>query len=222
MTEADTRTAYDAVAALYADLFGDVGGHHPLDRALIAGFAELAGDPVADLGCGPGHLTAHLSALGRTAFGLDLSPAMIALARRAHPALRFEEGSLTALALPDGSVGGALVWYSTIHTPPGLLPDVLAEVHRVLAPGGRLLFGFYESPDTVRPFDHKVTRAYRWPLGRLAGLLEQAGLAVEARASREPVETERFGQGRLLARKPPAPRPPAPGPPGPRPPGRAQ
>ncbi|WP_067451921.1 class I SAM-dependent methyltransferase [Actinomadura macra] len=205
MTEADTRTAYDAVADLYAELFGDARKSHPLDRGLIAAFAELAGDPVADLGCGPGHLTAHLTALGRTAFGIDLSPAMITLARRAHPALRFDEGSMTALDLPDGSLGGVLAWYSTIHTPPERLPDVLAEIHRVLAPGGRLLLGTFASPDILRPFDHKVTLAYRWPLDHLAGLLEQAGLVVDARASREPAETERFGQGCLLARKPAAP-----------------
>ena len=52
---------------------------------------------MADLGCGPGHLSAHLSSLGLAAFGVDLSPAMIELARAAHPELRFEVGSMDAL-----------------------------------------------------------------------------------------------------------------------------
>ena len=48
--------------------------------------------PVADVGCGPGHVTAHLNKLGVDAFGIDLSPAMLDLARRDHPGLRFEVG----------------------------------------------------------------------------------------------------------------------------------
>lgn len=54
--------------------------------------------PVADLGCGPGKVTAHLAELGVPAFGVDLSPKMIELARQAHPGLHFEVGSMTSLA----------------------------------------------------------------------------------------------------------------------------
>jgi trans-aconitate methyltransferase len=55
------------------------------------------GGLVADLGCGPGRITAHLRDLGLDAFGLDLSPAMIGLARSEHPSLRFEVGPMDAL-----------------------------------------------------------------------------------------------------------------------------
>ncbi|WP_425329362.1 methyltransferase domain-containing protein [Streptomyces inhibens] len=90
MTEPDflrtTRTFYDAVATDYADRFRDALAARPLDRAVLAGFAELvrAADagPVADLGCGPGRVTAHLDALGLSVFGIDLSPQMVAFARR--------------------------------------------------------------------------------------------------------------------------------------------
>jgi trans-aconitate methyltransferase len=47
------------------------------------------------VGCGPGHVTAHLRKLGLDTFGIDLSPAMIDVARREHPELRFEVGSMT-------------------------------------------------------------------------------------------------------------------------------
>ncbi|MFZ0120625.1 MAG: class I SAM-dependent methyltransferase [Pseudonocardiaceae bacterium] len=43
--------------------------------------------PVADLGCGPGRLTAHLHSLGLSLLGVDLSPSMVALARRTYPDL---------------------------------------------------------------------------------------------------------------------------------------
>jgi SAM-dependent methyltransferase len=213
MTEPDflraTRAAYDAAAIAYAERFRTVLEAKPFDRAMLAAFAELvraaAAGPVADLGCGPGHITAHLHSLGLAAFGVDLSPAMIALARQAYPGLRFDEGSMTALNLADGALGGIVACYSTIHTPPERLPGVFAEFHRVLAPGGHLLLAFYagdEGGHQAQAFDHKVSPAYRWPPGRVAGLLREAGLAEVARLVREPDETERFQQACLLARKP--------------------
>lgn len=206
MTEATVMSAYDAVADLYASLFSDMLATLPLERALLTAFADLVkaggAGPVADIGCGPGHLTAHLRSLGLTAFGVDLSSEMIAIARRAHPDLRFDEGSMTALDLPDGELGGILAHFSTIHTPPGDLPAVLTEFHRVLAPGGHLLLGFFPGDDPEpQAFDHKVTVAYRWSPDRLAALLRDAGLAEIGRLRREPREGERFRAGHLLVRK---------------------
>jgi SAM-dependent methyltransferase len=206
-TAQDTRAAYDAVADLYAELFSDVLESLPLERGLLAAFAELVraddAGPVADIGCGPGHVTAHLHALGLTAFGIDLSPAMIAIARRTHPDLRFDEGSMTDLDLAGGSLGGILASYSTIHAPPHRVPAVFAEFHRVLAPGGHLLLGFFAGDDPQpREFDHKVALAYRWSPDSLADLLRRAGFADVARLVREPREGERFQQAHLLVRKP--------------------
>ncbi|KAA2258032.1 class I SAM-dependent methyltransferase [Solihabitans fulvus] len=203
----ETRAAYDAVASLYAELFSDVLEVLPLERALLAVFAELVqahdAGPVADIGCGPGHVTAHLHGLGPTTFGIDLSSEMVALARRANPDLRFDEGSMTALDLDDGVLGGILALYSVIHTRPEQLPVVLAEFRRVLAPGGHLLLGFFAGDDPLpQEFDHKVSLAYRWSPDRLAELLRQAGFVEVARLLREPREGERFQQAHLLVRKP--------------------
>jgi SAM-dependent methyltransferase len=203
----DTRAAYDAVASLYAERFSNALETRPIERALLAAFAELvqAHDtgPVADIGCGPGHVTAHLHALGPTTFGIDLSSAMVALARRAHPDLRFDEGSMTALDLADGVLGGILALYSVIHTQPQQLPVVFTEFQRVLAPGGHLLLGFFAGDDPLpQEFDHKVSLAYRWSPDSLAELLRQAGFIEVARLLREPHEDERFQQAHLLVHKP--------------------
>lgn len=204
-----TRTAYDAIAGLYADLFRNALDEAPLDRAIIGAFADLVrpgGGQVADLGCGPGPNTAYLNSLGVPAFGIDLSPAMIELAREEFPDLRFEEGSMTALDLADGAVGGVLAWYSIIHLPPEELPTVFAEFGRVLAPGGHLLLGFFttddDAPHPTEPFDHKVTTAYRLSIDHVADLARGAGLVELARMRREPGESERFLHGRLLVRRP--------------------
>jgi SAM-dependent methyltransferase len=206
----DTRASYDSVAADYAERFqGELAGK-PLDRALFAVFAELvqaAAGPVADIGCGPGHVAAYLHDLGLNAFGIDLSPEMIAVARRSYPGLRFDEGSMTALNLPDGHLGGLVAMYSIIHIPPDQLPTVFAEFHRVLASGGYLLLAFQagdERRHVTEAFGRPVrVDAYRLPPDRVAELLTQAGLDLFAQLLREPHEGfETDQRAYLLARKP--------------------
>lgn len=144
---ADTRTSYDTVAASYAEYVRASLDREPYLRAMLALFAELVlaegGGPVADVGCGAGHITGHLGALGVDAFGIDLSPAMIDLARRDHPELRFEVGSMTDLDLADSSVAGLLAFWSLIHVPDSEVPTVLRQFWRVLRRGGLLLLGFH-------------------------------------------------------------------------------
>lgn len=117
-----TRAYYDTVAEGYAERVKGAFARDVWGRAMLGGFAEEVradgGLPVADLGCGPGHVTAHLDGLGVRAFGMDLSPRMVDVARRAHPGLRFEVGSMSALDLPDGELGGVVAWWSILHTPP--------------------------------------------------------------------------------------------------------
>ncbi|MGW2675709.1 class I SAM-dependent methyltransferase [Streptomyces sp. NPDC001436] len=125
----------------------------PLDRALLdafAAFARGAGGAVADLGCGPGLVTAYLARRGLRAFGVDLSPAMVAVARRTYPGLRFEVGRTAALDVADGALGGVVSWYGTDRLPPEELPEVCAEFARVLAPGGHALVAF--EAGAGRPF----------------------------------------------------------------------
>ncbi|MEW2417236.1 class I SAM-dependent methyltransferase [Streptomyces sp. NPDC046866] len=200
-----TRAAYDGVVELYASLFADRLETRPFARAMVAAFAELvraSGNPLtADVGCGPGHLTAMLGDLGLDAFGLDLSPAMVEHARRAHPALRFDEARMEALPVEDRALGGVLAHYSMIHTPPAELPALLAEQVRVLAPGGLLLVSFFatDGAEPVR-FDHKVTPAYSWPVDRFAALLAAAGLVPFARLLHDPASERGFLDAHVLAR----------------------
>ncbi|MGA5580239.1 class I SAM-dependent DNA methyltransferase [Streptomyces thermodiastaticus] len=210
-----TRAFYDAIAEDYAEHFrGDLEAR-PLERAVLTAFAEQIasdglGGEVADLGCGPGRVTALLHRLGLPVFGVDLSASMLAVARRENPHLRFEQGSILELDLPDGVLAGALSWYSSIHTPEDRLPGLFAEFHRVLAPGGRLLVAFQagEAPLRLeRPFGRPVTLDFqRRRPEHIEALLTAAGFAVQARLVREPDETlgETAPQAFLTARKPPA------------------
>jgi SAM-dependent methyltransferase len=175
-----TRRAYDAVAVDYAALLRTSLAESPLDRALLNVLAELVladgGGMVGDLGCGPGRVTAYLHERGLDAFGVDLSPGMVAVARESHPHLRFEVGSLDHLDLEDGSLAGAVVWYSLIHTPPEHQPRAFAELRRVLAPGGHLLLACTRGRSASRrATSRRRRRASCWQAGRRAGLRERGG-----------------------------------------------
>jgi SAM-dependent methyltransferase len=201
-----TRHAYDTVAADYARRLTALEAERPQELAFLAAFAEAVDQGrVGDLGCGTGRITAHLAGQGIDVFGLDLSPGMIAEARRRHPKLPFAVASLTALPLAGGSLGGALAWYSIVHTPPAVLPSILAELHRVLAPGGHLLLAF-QAGGTSRHADtaygHPVPLDWHLPdPDRLAADLAALGMPVTDRLVREPVAPERAPQACLLARK---------------------
>ncbi|WP_433179233.1 class I SAM-dependent DNA methyltransferase [Actinoallomurus sp. CA-150999] len=187
----------------------------PLDRAMLSTFADLVraegtGRPIADLGAGPGHVTAHLDALGLDVYGVDLSPAMVTLARRTHPHLRFVEGTMTALDVADEALGGIVAWYSVIHIPTERLPELFAEFHRALAPGGHILLVFQTGDEPLhlaRAFGHDVSLVFhRWPIDRVSDLLRQAGFTEVARMTREPTgATEKVRRGYVLAVKPAGP-----------------
>lgn len=205
-----TRLAYDTVAADYAEVLRPALAAQPYDRAMLGIFAELirlaGGGPVADVGCGPGHVTSHLQSLGLDVYGIDLSPVMVAQARRAYPDIRFGRGSMLSLDLNDSALAGVVGWYSIIHTPPELLPAVFAEFHRVLRTGGLLLLAFQvgdASPlHLERAYGHDISvEAYRLPPDLVADLLSAAGFAVDGTLVREPAKSEGVPQAYLLAVK---------------------
>jgi ubiquinone/menaquinone biosynthesis C-methylase UbiE len=215
VTEPDyvsTQAVYDATAERYAQLVGtelSAAFEGPVDRALLAAFVEFVGvtaGPVADVGCGPGRVAAFLAARGLDVVGVDVSQAMLTVARDAHPGIRFEEGRLTALPFPDGSLGGAVCWYSIIHTPSEHLDQVFAELKRVLRGDGHLLLAFQAGDgECVRRGDAYGTGIpltnYRHFPDEVARSLIAAGLQVHARAVREPeLDHESTPQAFILAR----------------------
>ncbi|MEW9528632.1 class I SAM-dependent methyltransferase [Microbispora sp. NPDC049125] len=207
-----TRESYDAIAVHHPGGIGPDLEGKPLDRALLAVFAEwvrAAGNgPVADVGCGEGGITRALHDLRVDAFGVDLSPEMVALARRRHPDLRFEVGSMLALDIPDGSLSGVLACYSIIHVPWERRPEVFAEFHRVLAPGGHLMLIFQVGDDRGHRDELDGLEIsldwYRQRPDEVADLLDEAGFEARVSMVRAPEPgVEKVPQGYLLVRKPP-------------------
>jgi len=143
-----TRAGHDALAEQYGELSRAALDAAPLDRALLGAFAGLVrtdhpGPLVLDVGCGPGTVAGHLThRLGVPARGLDLSPAMVERARRAHPGIALDVGEMGAIGLADASVAGLVAWYSLIHVPAGRRQGVVHEFARVLRSGGHALLAF--------------------------------------------------------------------------------
>jgi SAM-dependent methyltransferase len=166
--------AYGAIADRYVELFASTAEVHPDDLDLIDRHLTIRPGAVLDVGCGPGHLTAHLRSRGVDVSGIDLVPEFIDHARTTDPDGSYELGSLHRLPVPDGALAGMLAFYSLIHVPPMELDAALGELRRAMAAGGTLVAGFFDG-DEVAAFDHKVTTAYRWPADELSARLTHAG-----------------------------------------------
>jgi SAM-dependent methyltransferase len=151
----------------------------------------------------------QISAVGLDVIGVDVSAAMVAAARNAHPAIEFEQGQLMALPMADASLAGAVCWYSIIYTPPEHLDDVCLELSRVLAPGGYLLLAFQAGQgEGVHHADAHGTNlpltSYRHDPDIVVRSLDGSGLKVHLRAVREPQFThESSPQAFIIARAEP-------------------
>jgi demethylmenaquinone methyltransferase/2-methoxy-6-polyprenyl-1,4-benzoquinol methylase len=162
---------FDRIARVY-DRMNSVmtaGMHHRWrERA-----AELAGvgpgSTALDVATGTGDLAVALARRGAEVTGMDFAPAMLDLARKKAPGLRFEEGDALSLAYDDASFDAATVGFGARNFAD--LDRGLAEMARVVRPGGRVVVLEITTPQ--KPplswffrawFDHAVPA-----LGRLAG-----------------------------------------------------
>ncbi len=183
VSAAEVSTAYGRMADQYVELFASTDSVHPDDLAMIGRHLVERSGVVLDVGCGPGHLTGHLGALGVDVVAIDLVPVFIDHARSAHPDGSYLQASMRHLPLPDAACGGILAWYSLIHLGPDEFDDVLIELRRVLRAGGRLVVGCFVG-DEAAAFDHAVVTAHTWPVDELAARLEGAGFVEVERLQR--------------------------------------
>jgi SAM-dependent methyltransferase len=188
----DVEASYDRVAGEYARRIAGELAHKPLDRELLDRFAARVrgAGPVADVGCGPGHVARYLAGRGVEAFGIDLSPGMVEQARALHPELTFRVGDVTALDAPDGAWAGAVVYYSLLHLARPAVVPALRGLARALRPGAPLFVAFHVGAGTLHLdewWGHPVRLDFVFfRVGEMTGYLRQAGFLVEEVTEREP------------------------------------
>jgi SAM-dependent methyltransferase len=123
--------------------------------------ADLSGKRVLEVGCGHGggasYLTRTLHPASYT--GLDLNAAGIAFCRKKHnlPGLDFARGDAENLPFPDQSFDAVINIESSNHYP--RLSRFLAEVARVLRPGGHFLYADSQPPDGIAAWDAALADA---------------------------------------------------------------
>jgi SAM-dependent methyltransferase len=138
--------------------------------------------------------------------GIDLSPQMIEEARRLNPELEFKVGDMRKLSLPDASFVGVIAFYSIVHLAPDELPAIMAELRRVLMPGGLILVAFHIGRDVVHVdelFGEPVNLDFRFYVpADVIDALRATGLVVIEQVEREPYPGAEFPSRRcyLLAR----------------------
>ncbi|MCR1784695.1 DUF480 domain-containing protein [Nocardioides carbamazepini] len=195
--DAKVRASYAAVATAYAEALTGELDALPFERWLLDRVAAHAGtDPVVEVGCGPGHVTAYLAEAGADATGLDLTPEMVAQARERYPDGVYEVGDLRTLMRPVNGSGWAAVlgWYSLIHLAASELPRAVEALTRPMRPGGLLVLALHAGAevrhhDTWFDLEIDLDVVFHEPADVVA-LVEQAGL----------VDVEWYRRGPALAR----------------------
>jgi ubiquinone/menaquinone biosynthesis C-methylase UbiE len=192
-TDAATRAAWDAIAQQYGVLLPDMSVETPLDRAVLAAYAEMLADDrsgiVAEVGCGTGRVTRHLRDAGLQMVGFDLSPQMVAAATSAHADLPFAAAHAAALPVRSAVLRGLVAWYSIINTPPASLPSMFAEFARVTRPGALVLIAFQsgegQEVERTTSYGLSVTLTYyRHSAEATADALTAAGFNLYASVTR--------------------------------------
>ncbi|KVG66235.1 class I SAM-dependent methyltransferase [Burkholderia pseudomultivorans] len=136
MVDRPTLDAYDAHAAQFAQDWLDQAPPDDMYALLEQYFSP---GPTADVGCGAGRDTAWLTERGFDARGYDASAALLDEARRHHPALRFEQAALPALAgVPSGAFRNVLCETVVMHLEPADAVAAATRLAELLMPGGTL------------------------------------------------------------------------------------
>ena len=117
-----------------------------------------------DLGCASGVQSKVLSDLGFEVVGLDLSPRMVAQAKKRAPNAKFVVGDMTNMNFANGVFDGVYARASFLHIPIKIIPKVLKSVHQILKDNGILYLavkeGEGEKEITDRRHGQKVTRFF--------------------------------------------------------------
>ena len=150
------RAGWESIPQAYQDAFGTLTTQAigPLLDAARVG----PGVHLLDVATGPGYVAAAAAGRGASVTGIDFSAAMLAEARRHHPAIDFQAGDAAALPFADASFDAVVMSFGLLHL---AHPDqALAEARRVLRPGGRIGFTVWARPEQAVGFDI-VLRAIR-------------------------------------------------------------
>ncbi|HEV3141397.1 MAG TPA: class I SAM-dependent methyltransferase, partial [Vicinamibacterales bacterium] len=142
------RAGWERAAEFYGDAFGALTVQTA--DALLDAANGRAGARTLDVACGPGFIAAAAAARGADVTGLDFSAAMIAEARRRHPAIAFREGDAESLPFDDRSFDAVVMNFGLLHL---ARPETaIADARRVLRADGRYALTIWAGPERAVGF----------------------------------------------------------------------
>lgn len=209
-----TRAAWEEQAGGWIEWARAPGLDHTFWGFNLPALLELVPPPgrlTLDVGCGEGRVARELIRRGHTVVGVEGSEALAAAARAAEPSFEVHVGDAQRMPLADAAADLAVASMSLLNI--DAMPEAVAEVARVLEPGGRFCFSLVHPHNSAKPLgDHPDAGSYfaeygyaeqrgrdgremtfhdiHRPLSAYAGALERAGMPIEA--LREPVPGEAY------------------------------
>jgi SAM-dependent methyltransferase len=139
-------TGWEGRAADYDSFFAPVTERavEPLLDAAGVG----AGSRVLDVATGPGYVAARAAERGAAAIGIDVAESMVAFARHRYPEVDFRRAEAEVLPFTDGFFDSAVGNFAILHL--GRPERAVAELARVLVPGGRVALTTWDLPERTR------------------------------------------------------------------------
>lgn len=135
---------YARFAALYDPVIGPF--LRPIHKGMLSALSAHHCHKVVDLCCGTGLMAGMASDAGLTPVGVDVSPAMLSVARQKHPHATFIDGDASNLFFSDNEFDAATISFALHEKPMDVARAILAEAVRVIRPGGLILVADYRLP----------------------------------------------------------------------------
>ncbi|GAA4642464.1 class I SAM-dependent methyltransferase [Gordonia humi] len=203
----DVQPGYDAMAAEYARVLPDPF-QTPLERGAVDAFAAHVraadlGPTIVDVGCGTGHIAAHLTTAGFSVTAVDPSAGMLDQARLAYRDLSFTRDDASLGSVDLGAAAGVIARYSLIHVAPEQVRETLRDWAARLRSGSVVLLAGQSTDESgTAPFDHAVAPAWRWHPDEVVRALSDAGFAELWRTVSRPSDGYgRFPEFHVCARR---------------------
>ena len=204
-TRRQVTTAFDSIADLYRENFADELDGKPFDRGFLerVGARILPGDPVLEVGAGPGQIGAFLQARGVPTIASDASLGQLREARILDPDRPTLALDLARLPVRTGALGTIVAFYCLIYGPPEAHDGVFGEWRRALRPGGLAVIAVQAGRGTIEHDGYhgrpaRLTVVMRDP-DLVVAQLERNGFTVDECVVRPPYDGERVDRCYVVA-----------------------